>query len=182
MTIKWRLNSTNFVLPSASPVHRYRHPPRRRRRGGLLHDRPRHDGFIPQVRRVLPRNWRSQGKFQGICKYTFLHTLMIQTHFYIRIYIYTFVQTIIQIHLHVQSRVFICTYNHTLHAMILHLHLRIHNRKYTFVFTVLHIIKDTNTSFAVCTYNNHTDTLIIILPSFWAFNQPQMRFTFSFCV
>lgn len=49
-------------ISPASPLHRHWHPPRRWRGGGFLHHRSCDDGFIPQVRRVLPRHGRPEGK------------------------------------------------------------------------------------------------------------------------
>ncbi len=49
-------------VPPARAVHRHRHPPRRRRGGGLLLHGPRHDGLLPQVRRLLPRHGQHQGR------------------------------------------------------------------------------------------------------------------------
>ena len=45
----------------ARAVHRHRHPSRRRRGRSVLHDQPRHDGLLPQVRRLLPRHRRHLG-------------------------------------------------------------------------------------------------------------------------
>lgn len=41
-------------LQTACALHRHRCPSRRWSRGGILHHRPSHDCFIPQVWRILP--------------------------------------------------------------------------------------------------------------------------------
>lgn len=55
-------NSTLFTQKiHARAVHRHRHPSRRRRGRSLLHDQPRHDRLLPQIRRLLPRHRRHFG-------------------------------------------------------------------------------------------------------------------------
>lgn len=69
----WTLCS--LQIPPEGALHRHRHPPWRRRWGGLLHHRQGHDRFLPQIRGILPRHWRSEGEFQSVSPGKHFNTL-----------------------------------------------------------------------------------------------------------
>lgn len=54
-------------IPPQGALHRHRHPPRRRRPGSFLPDRPRHDCVLPQIWELL-LPWDRWGEFRKVMK------------------------------------------------------------------------------------------------------------------